>query len=154
MKSRGGSQFFEPSKREGYEKKWQEKREGHKKNKPPRSWRDALIYIMFYENTNHIRKSWHAIISWHTVQPPFSSHSHLLAIPTRVFFVVTSIKQPCIKRLIPLFWFYFKNTMKENTVRDRSWCLWAYGLCIMALGWGAMVVIIIIRLQLAFITGA
>ena len=41
----------------------------------------------------NIRKSWHAIISWHAVQPPLRGHSHLLAIPTRVLFFVTSIKQ-------------------------------------------------------------
>ena len=127
-----------------------EKEGGSEKNKPPRSRKDALIYIMFYKNTSHLRESWHAIISWHTVQPPLSGHSHLLAIPMRVFFVVTSIKRPCIKRLIHILWLYFKNTMKENTVRDRSWRVWDYGLCFMALGWGVMV-LIIIRLQLAFI---
>ena len=83
----------------------------------------------------NMRKSWHAIISWRAVQPPLGGHSHLLAIPTRVFFVVTSIKQPCIKRLIHLFWVCFKNMMKENTVQDRSWRIWTHGLSTMALEW-------------------
>ena len=81
------------------------------------------------------RKSWHAIISWHAVQPPLSGHSHLLAIPRRVLSVVTSIEQLCIKRLIHFFWICFKNTMKESTVQDRRWRVWPYGLCIMALKW-------------------
>ena len=33
----GGSEFFEPSKREGYEKKMKRKEGGSQKNKPPRS---------------------------------------------------------------------------------------------------------------------
>ena len=33
----GGSEFFEPSKREGYEKKMTGKEGGSQKNKPPRS---------------------------------------------------------------------------------------------------------------------
>ena len=31
VENRGGLQFFEPFKRGGYEKKWEEKREGHEK---------------------------------------------------------------------------------------------------------------------------
>ena len=140
-----GRSFLSPSKGRVM-KKMTGKEGGTQKIKPPRSLKDALIYTMFYKNTNHLRESWHAIISWHTVQPPLSGHNHLLAIPMRVFFVVISIKRPCIKSLIHLFWLYFKNTMKENTVRDRSWHVWAYALCIMALGWGVMV-LIITRLQ-------
>ena len=137
-----GCSFLSPSKGRVM-RKMTGKEEGSQKKK-------HRMHIMFYKNTNHLRESWHAIISWHTVQPPLSGHSHLLAIAMRVLFVVTSIKQPCIKRLIHIPWLYFKNTMKENTVRDWSWRLWAYGLCIMALGWGVMV-LKIIRLQLAFI---
>ena len=125
MENRGGSQFLSPWK--GRVMKKMTGKEGEsQKIKPPRSWKDALIYIMFYKNTNHFRQSWHAIISWHKVQPPLSGHNYLLAIPMTVFFVVTSIKRPCIKTLIHLFWLYFKNTMKENTVGDRSWsvCAW------------------------------
>ena len=84
-----GRSFLSPSKGKVM-KKMTGKEGGSQKNKPPRSWKDALIYIMFYKNTNHLRESWHAIISWHTVQPPLSGHSHLLAIPMRVLFVVTS----------------------------------------------------------------
>ena len=83
----------------------------------------------------NIRKSWHAIICWNAVQPPLSGHSHLLAIPKRVVFVVTYIKQPCIKRLMHLFWVCFKNKMNENIVQDRRWRVWAHGVWIMALEW-------------------
>ena len=129
-----------------------EKEGGSENNKPPRSRKDALIYITFYKNTNHLRESWHAIISWHTVQPPLSGHSHFLAITMRVFSVVTSIKRPCIKHLIHIPWTLalFQEYDEENIAWDRSWRVWAYGLCIMALGWIVMV-LIIIRLQLAFI---
>ena len=37
VENRGGSEFFEPSKREGYEKKMTGKEGGSRKNKPPRS---------------------------------------------------------------------------------------------------------------------
>ena len=43
----------------------------------------------------NIRKSWHAIISWHAVQPPLSGHSHLLAIPRRVFFQLSPLLSSC-----------------------------------------------------------
>ena len=144
-----GRSFLSPSKRRAMIKMTGKEWESQK-NKPPRSWKDALIYIIFYKNTNHLRESWHAIISWHTVQPLLSGHSHLLVITMRVLFVVTSIKRPCLKHLILILWLYFKNTMKENIVRDRRWRVCAFGLCIMALGWCVMV-LIIIRLQLAFI---
>ena len=87
-----GRRFLSPSKGRVM-KKMTGKEGGSQKNKPPRSWKDALIYIMFYKNTNHLGEWWHAIISWHTVQSPLSGHNHLLAIPTTVFFVLTSITQ-------------------------------------------------------------
>ena len=103
--------LLSPSRGRVMKKKMRAKEEGLQKNKPQRSSRDASILSIL----------WHAIISWHTVQPPLSGQSHLLVILTRVLFVVTSIKQPSIKRLIHILWLYFKNTMTENTVRDRSW---------------------------------
>ena len=84
----------------------------------------------------------HSSTSIKRPQPPFGHPNES--------FVCCYLKQPCIKRLIHILWLYFKNTMKENTVRDRSWHVWAYALCIMALGWGVMA-LIIIRLQLVFI---
>ena len=100
----------------------------------------------------NIRKSWHAIISWHAVQPPLSGHSHFLAIPRRVFFQLSPLLSSCASSAWYTY-FGFVSRIRWRKVQSKK-DVDAYGpmgsASWLLSGWGVMI-LIIIRLQLAFI---
>ena len=145
VENRGGSQFFEPLKREGYEKTWQEKKESHQKI-GHHDREGILLFILYYvlreykphakimTNDNFFRENCLILVSLSLLRIVVKKNLLLFRLKPKTFFL------PCLpnrkkylhvrRRSVLIQVFFFESTKLfslYHCIRSRTYHLFRGG---------------------------